>query len=787
MRSFDYDGSRLVAQLGPTNTGKTFRAIERMLEFPTGMIGLPLRLLAREVYDRISALKGEDAVALITGEERRIGANPRYYVCTVEAMPVQIPVAFVVVDEIQLAGDRGRGHVFTDRLLNLRGVRETWFLGSDSIEPLLRAVVPTIEIRRNTRYSRLSHRGPQKLGGLPPRTAIVAFSVERVYALAETIRRKHGGAAVVLGALSPRTRNAQVAMYQAGEVQYMVATDAIGMGLNMDIEHVAFDGLSKFDGRGLRGLSAQEVGQIAGRAGRWKRDGTFGATAELGEIAKGIVEAVEAHRYPALKKLYYRNTDLDFSSGPALLASLRRPPPFAFLAEAREEEDEAVLRTFLSDPEMLKLLQHPDDLRLLWEVCRIPDFRKTMTDSHLQLLKQLFGMLVRGPLPEDHLRSQIGRLNRPEGDVDALTTRLAWIRTWTYVTQRTDWIKDAGHWQGEARKVEDSLSDALHSALTDRFVDPTSRLLGRGAPVSERESGRVVLGGQSVGRLEGLSFRPEAGVEDRRLERAIHAAIEGELRARISRVIEAPHRDFVRSGYQIFWEGGALARLTPGPSVVEPGLRLLRNDLLSPADQARIQRRLSAWLRDEIARFLAPLREDRPAMSAPVRALLYRLQPALGSVQRGEVAELIREFQSSDWGILKLAGVRVGEVYVWAPVMLEAAAVDLRSALAGLALGMAEAPPVPGEQSTGLPDRYHAWVGLQRLQKQLFRIDVVERCGERLRGQARRGPMPLVALGELAGTTERARIVAGFFGWAMEGEELLPPRPELRKSQSKRR
>ncbi|HND34848.1 MAG TPA: hypothetical protein PLA94_32815, partial [Myxococcota bacterium] len=352
-------------------------------------------------------------------------------------------------------------------------------------------------------------------------------------------------------------------------------------------------------------------------------------------------------------------------------------------------------------------------------------------------------------LPEDHLHSQISRLDRPEGDVDALTTRLAWIRTWTYVTQRTDWIKDAGHWQGEARKVEDRLSDALHSALTDRFVDPTSRLLGRGAPVSERESGRVVLGGQAVGRLEGLCFRPEPGVEDRRLERAIHAAIEGELRARIARVIEAPHRDFVRSGYQIFWQDGPLARLVPGPSVVEPGLRLLRNDLLSPADQARIQRRLSAWLRDEIARFLAPLREDRPSMSAPVRALLYRLQPGLGSVQRGEVAELIREFRPPDWGMLKLAGIRVGESFVWAPVMLEVDALNLRSALAGLSLGLPEAPLLPGDEATGLPDCYYALVGLQRLQKQLFRIDLLERGGERLRGQARRGPLPLATLAEL--------------------------------------
>lgn len=770
--------NRVVAMLGPTNTGKTHRAVERMLEFPTGMIGLPLRLLAREVYDRITALKGEDAVALVTGEERRIGANARYWVCTVEAMPVDRPVAFLAIDEIQLAGDRSRGHVFTDRILNARGVRETWFLGSETVEPLLSRMIPTLEVRRNNRFSRLSYKGPHKLGSLPGRTALVAFSVERVYALAEELRRRHGGTAVVLGALSPRTRNAQVAMYQAGEVQYMVATDAIGMGLNMDVDHVAFDALQKFDGQQRRGLYPQEVGQIAGRAGRWRKDGTFGGTMEVGELPPKLVEAVESHGYPPLKKLFYRSSDLDFSSPEELLASLRRPAPFPFLIDAREEEDEVALRTLLRDPELRRSLRDPEEVALLWEVCRIPDFRKTLTDAHIQLLTQVFELVRKGPMPADFLARQIDRLDRPEGDVDALTTRLAWIRTWTYITHRAAWLPDPEHWQARARTVEDHLSDALHTVLTERFVDPTSRMLARKGAI---HGGAVVLGGREAGRLEGLTWRPSSNLPaDRRVEKAVAQALEGELKVRVARLVEAPHADLEREGLALSWEGGPLARMIGGPTVLEPGIKLLRNDLLGPADLARIQRRVMAWLRDEMARFLAPIAPNHPGLGPSVRALLYRLQLGLGSVARSEVRSAIAELSPVDWSQLRLLRIHVGEVYVFSRGMLDAKATSFRAAVAAVSLNLPEVPS-PENATTTFLER----TGLVRLESEIFRVDQVERIAERLRAQSRRGEIAASELGGDAGGRERAIVLARALGWSVEGECLLPPRHPGRRPPKK--
>lgn len=761
MHDLDFEGSRVVAMLGPTNTGKTHRAIQRMLEHPSGMMGLPLRLLAREVYDRVTAKVGEDAVALITGEERRIGRAARYYLCTVEAMPIEKQVSFLAIDEIQLAGDRNRGHVFTERLLNARGVRETWFMGSDTIETLLKRVIPTAEIRQNERFSKLSHKGPHKIASLPPRTALVAFSVERVYQLAEQIRRKHGGTAVVLGALSPRTRNAQVAMYQAGEVQYMVATDAIGMGLNMDVDHIAFDSLSKYDGREHRQLYPWEVAQIAGRAGRWRKDGSFGGTDEVGEMPPTLIEAIANHRFPALKKLYWRNTQLDLSSPHALLATLRRPPPWPFLVEAREEEDETSLRALVQDPSILKELQSEEEVRLLWDVCRIPDFRKTLTDSHHQLLKQVFLSLLEGPLPDDMVKRQIAHLNRPEGDVDALTTRLAWIRTWTYITHRPTWLKDAAHWQAEARTVEDRLSDALHLVLTERFVDPTARLLSRteGHRLSE---GQLRLGGQIAGELKGLYFRPASELpNDKRLERAIQAQILPEIALRLERLLSAPHSAIVRDGFLLRWEEGPLARLQAGPNVQEPTLKLLRNDLLSPGQVARLQRRLNAWLKDEIAHLLAPISVEKEGLRTIVRAILYRLQGTLGSLPRSEVEDLLQDLSDADWNSLKLLGVQVGEVHVFSRALLEPAALERRAALAAIALNMQEIPTL----QPNLPERWYAWSGYWLAQGQIFRVDQISRIAERLRHLRRQGSILAEAILEVSGSLHRAEAVLQTLGW----------------------
>ena len=472
---------RLVAVLGPTNTGKTHFAIERMLDHPTGMIGFPLRLLARENYDRIVKLRGARAVALITGEEKILPPNPSYFVCTVELMPLDRPVEFLAVDEIQLCADPERGHVFTARLLHARGTTETMFLGADTIKPLMRRLVPKVEYVSRPRFSNLAYTGHKKVTRLPRRSAVVAFSLADVFSLAELVRRQRGGTAVVLGALSPRARNAQVGMFQAGEVDYLVATDAIGMGLNMDLDHVAFARLAKFDGRGPRRLSPAEIGQIAGRAGRHMSNGTFGTTADEGLLEPEIVSAVEEHRFEPLTRISWRNSNLRFNSVGALLQSLDERPPLPGLVQARDADDHRALQLLSRNTEIVDLATNPGAVRLLWEVCQIPDFRKVMSDSHARFLAHCFVHLA-GPgerLPAAWVGSQMAQLDRLDGDIDTLMARIAHVRTWTYITHRGDWIEAASEWQDRARGIEDRLSDALHDRITQRFVDRRSAFLVR--------------------------------------------------------------------------------------------------------------------------------------------------------------------------------------------------------------------------------------------------------------------------------------------------------------------
>src|SRR5271165_2778535 len=533
---------RLVAVLGPTNTGKTHLAIDRMLGHRSGMIGFPLRLLARENYDRIAKLKGSRSVALITGEEKILPPNPSYFVCTAESMPLDCQVDFLAVDEIQLCADPERGHVFTARLLHARGLVETMFLGADTIKPLMRRLIRNAEYVSRPRLSTLSYTGHKKVTRLPPRTAVVAFTVADVFSLAELIRRQRGGAAVVLGALSPRARNAQVGMFQAGEVDYLVATDAIGMGLNMDLDHVAFARIGKFDGRGPRRLTAAEIAQIAGRAGRHMSDGTFGTTAEQGPLDPEIVEAVEAHRFDPLTRLNWRNTRLRFESVAALLKSLDQRPSLPGLVQARQADDHRALQALARNRDVTQLTGNRGTVRLLWEVCQIPDFRKVMADTHTRLLGHCFLHLA-GPqerLPTQWIAAQMGNLDRTEGDIDSLMARIAHIRTWTYITHRSDWVEGATSWQEQARGIEDRLSDALHERITQRFVDRRSAFLVRRLAsddeliASVSASGEVRVEGAYVGRLDGLRFVPDAidGIEMRMLAAAANRVLRSEVATR---------------------------------------------------------------------------------------------------------------------------------------------------------------------------------------------------------------------------------------------------------------
>ena len=739
----------MTAVLGPTNTGKTHRAIERMLKHRSGMIGLPLRLLAREVYDRVCVERGPGEVALVTGEEKRIPPHPRYFVCTVEAMPLDRPVAFLAVDEIQLAADRTRGHVFTDRILHARGVLETLFLGSDTIAPLLRKLVPGLTIESQPRLSSLTWAGTSSLNGLPKRSAVVAFSVERVYALAERLRAKHGGVAVVLGALSPRTRNAQVDLFQSGEVPYLVATDAIGMGLNLDLDHVAFSDLGKFDGVGLRELSAAEIGQIAGRAGRYRRDGTFGALSELGDPDPEIVQAVQTHRFPPLETVWWRNHELDFASAEGLLASLSRRAPHPFLVRMRQAEDHETLEALAVRTEVAERATDPDRVALLWEVCQIPDFRKTLTDSHADLLSRLYQQLCdHGRLDSRWVARRIDHLDRVDGDLDALTTRIAFVRTWSYLSHRREWLEDAAGWQERTRDLEDRLSDALHAELTRRFVDRRAMRATRAWQAGEEmvdADGAVRVDGEEVAVVRGLTLHATPSL-DRALRKAVRRAVRDEVARRAEALVAAPDDAFgVGPDGTLFWQGEAVGRWIHGSAPPEPVVRQLRHEVVPAPVREQIGHRLHRWTREQVAALLASLQDD-PALTAPARALLHALRARGGSVPREEVTAEIRRLSGGDRTALARRSIRLGQRQVYGLETLEPDRVALRAALWTTWSGHRPAPepPPPGATSVavadGVPRAFYAAIGFPALGPLAVRVDIAERVAARVRKLVRKGP-----------------------------------------------
>jgi ATP-dependent RNA helicase SUPV3L1/SUV3 len=750
---------RLVAVLGPTNTGKTHLAIERMLGHQSGMIGFPLRLLARENYDRIVKLRGPRAVALITGEEKILPPNPSYFVCTVESMPLDRPVDFLAVDEIQLCADPERGHVFTARLLQARGLSETMFLGADTIRPLMRRLVPEAEFVSRPRFSTLYYTGHKKVTRLPPRSAVVAFAVADVFSLAELVRRQRGGTAVVLGALSPRARNAQVGMFQAGEVDYLVATDAIGMGLNMDLDHVAFARVAKFDGRGPRRLTAAEIAQIAGRAGRHMSDGTFGTTAEQGPLDPEIVEAVEAHRFDPLTRLNWRNTRLRFESIQALLKSLDEPPSRPGLVPAREADDHRALQALARQSEVAALATNRAAVRLLWEVCQIPDFRKVMSDSHARLLAHCFLHLA-GPaqlLPTDWIARQMASLDRVDGDIDTLMTRIAHIRTWTYITHRGDWVDGAAAWQERARTIEDRLSDALHDRITERFVDRRSAFLVRQLAgdgellASVSEAGEVCVEGAYVGRLDGFRFVPDAidGIEMRRLMTAANRVLRSEIAVRVRRLAGDPDAAFaIDPAGMVRWRGGAVGRLVAGDRLLAPRAEPLAGDFVEGEARERVRQRLNAFLRGEIERRLAPLfaARDLP-LGGAARGLVFQLVEALGVLPAAEMAPLVAGLDAADRAALQRAGVRFGRECLYVEPLLRPETIPFRALLWAVGHGRA-APPLPSarrlrrvfEADPALPASFYQAIGMLVLDGLAVRADRLERLAATARRLAKAGP-----------------------------------------------
>ena len=798
--------NRIRAILGPTNTGKTYLAMDRMLGHATGMIGFPLRLLARENYDRVVATRGRGDVALITGEEKIIPARPRWFICTVESMPLDRPVDFLAIDEIQLAADPERGHVFTDRILHARGLSETMFLGSDTMRPLLKKLVPRVEIESRARFSTLRYAGEAKLSRLPRRSAIVGFSVDQVYAIAETLRRQHGGTAVVLGALSPRTRNAQVEMYQAGEVDYMVATDAIGMGLNMDIDHVAFSGLRKFDGRRTRPLSAPEIAQIAGRAGRHMSDGTFGVASGIGGLDEDIIQAVEEHRFDPAETVFWRNRLLEFSSARGLLRCLEMRPPQRHLMRSRDADDHVALTELARDKDVADRATNPAAVRLLWEVCQVPDFRKVMPDHHAALLRQVYLHLMEdeGRLPEDWVAGHINRLDNTAGDIDTLTMRLAHIRTWTYIGHRGDWLEDSRHWQERGRAIEDRLSDALHERLMLRFVDQRQAILGRrrhgGGEILAAVTGKgdVVVEGHSIGTLAGLSFQPLADIRDdggRAFLAAARPALLGEAARRVGELVGAPDAEFkLDDDGTIQWRTAPVARLAAGDDLLRPRVLVLRNELIDGAQGERVRGRLAVWLEHELRRRLKPLFRLLDAeLGNTVRGLAFQLAEGLGAMPRRPAANQIRALTRADRQALGRYGVRLGLETVYLTLLLKPGALRLRAIL-WAARQDGPAPLLPGKGDETLaaadaPAEFWAATGYHITGTRAIRADRLETLSRILRKLSAQGEfMATAELQALAGCEGAAfESVASALGYrARQGEDgvtfRLPARPAKQKA-----
>ncbi|MDP1028610.1 helicase-related protein [Sphingomonas sp. KR1UV-12] len=750
----------VTAVLGPTNTGKTHLAVERMCAHSSGIIGFPLRLLAREVYDRVVAIKGADRVALVTGEEKILPPDARWFLCTAESMPAH-EAAFVALDEAQLGADPERGHVFTDRLLRVRGREETMILGSEALRPMIRDLVPEAEIVGRPRFSTLTYAGAKKISRLPKRSAIVAFSAEEVYAVAEMLRRLRGGAAVVMGALSPRTRNAQVAMFQAGEVDYLVATDAIGMGLNMDVAHVAFAGLHKFDGRRQRRLTVAEMAQIAGRAGRHQRDGTFGALVEEGPGAflPEEVLAIEEHRFPRLDHLFWRDGDPDLSSIDALIASLERPPPPGVLRAAPQAIDLAVLKRLADEPWVRDRTRRPSMVARLWAACGVPDFRKLGLDPHARFVERLFRHLSEGHghIPHQWFADEIARLDTVAGDVETLAGRLAAIRSWAYIAQRADWLADPAHWAERTRAIEERLSDGLHASLTQRFVDKrTTALIRRigadaGAlPVVVGPEGEVTVEDHPIGRLDGFRFSVEPGAragDKRMLLAAAEKRLGTERARRAAALVEADDAQFALADGAIGWTGHRVASLAPGPAVARPRIVLDRDlDCLDRSTRERIAERLACWLTAAVARqapVLAALADGArdPSATPAFRAIAAALEAAGGIAPRLPLRASLDALGQDERRRFRRIGVTLGALDLFDPRLLKPGAAALRRALMAV---RGEAPDTPREGATvlsrGAPGATVA-AGYRPLGLQAVRVDLVERIA-RAAHDARQGRAP---------------------------------------------
>ena len=687
--------NKITAVLGPTNTGKTHLAIETMLSFETGMIGFPLRLLAREVYDKVIKKKKYEDVALITGEEKIIPTNAKYFLCTVESMPIDKYLEFVGIDEIQMCADHERGHIFTDRLLNMRGSKLTMFMGSSTIKGIISKLDDDIEFVNRERLSKLTYAGHKKISRINRKTAIIAFSTEEVYAIAELIRRQKGGAAIVMGSLSPKTRNAQVDLYQSGDVDFLVATDAIGMGINMDLDNVYFSNLKKFDGKKLRKLNLSEIGQIAGRAGRYLNNGNFGITGDCKEITAEEVDLLENHKFEEIRTLFWRNSNLNFNNPLALLKSLEEKPSNDWLRKIHECEDEKVLKYFIKKLDLYNVINVKETLTLLWECCQIPDFVKKTYGNHIEVVEKVFNFLKsgKGKITNDFMHLQLMKLNKLEGNVDSLANRIANVRTWSYVSNKNNWVENQNYWIEKTKILEDKLSDRLHEELTKTFIDKRASVLARGLKQDMKfdtkilENNNVMIDEQFIGKIKGLKLELDLKkgaleTDIKSLKKAARKTIGPELEKRIQTIIDTSMID-LKSDFKIYWNNSSIAKLVPGKDYLSPNIELLVDDMIEQNQRGKLKNFLEIWLKNKITTILKSLFDlkDIKDKNSSIKALAYQLYENNGVIKKDQVSDYTSKLDQSDRKILRDLGVKFGRYHVFLYKLIKPDPVSLRTLL----------------------------------------------------------------------------------------------------------
>jgi ATP-dependent RNA helicase SUPV3L1/SUV3 len=687
--------NKVTAVLGPTNTGKTFLAIETMLSFQSGMIGFPLRLLAREVYDKVIKKIDPSKVALITGEEKIIPLNAKYFLCTVESMPVDKSLEFVGVDEIQMCADSERGHIFTDRLLNLRGEKLTMLMGSNTIKSIIEKLNDDIEFINKERFSKLSFGGHKKISRIERKSAVIAFSAEEVYAIAELIRRQKGGAAIVMGSLSPKTRNAQVNLYQSGDVDYLVATDAIGMGINMDLDQVFFSNIKKFDGKKLRRLNISEIGQIAGRAGRYLNDGSFGITGDCGEINPEEIEALEQHKFPEIQNIFWRNSNLNFDNKLSLIKSLEEKPNKDWLRRIYECEDEKVLKYFLKDAPNFNFEENSDNLKTLWECCQIPDFVKKTYGHHIEVVRKVFNFLTNGNrrIPNQYMKEQLSLLDKIEGNVDSISNRIANVRTWSYVSNKSNWVENQDYWIERTKTLEDKLSDRLHEELTKSFIDKRASVLARGlkqdisfdTEIIENE--KVMINKQYIGHLKGLKLELDLKVDAldadvKSLKKAARQNVGPEITKRINQIIDTKLIE-LKNDFKIYWNDYPIAKLIPGLDYLNPQIQLIIDEMIENDEKNKLNNFIQQWIELKINTELKSLIDlkNTKEKNPDLRALAYHLYENNGVVKRDDVSFYTKKLDQNERKKLRSVGVKFGRYHIFLFKLFKPSSVSLRTLL----------------------------------------------------------------------------------------------------------